>query len=88
MNAFLGPFPRAKTICKLLRNSENATNITENLHVREKVKLKTYVDLIGKFEGFDLTTRDSHFTIVVEVFRFTKHILAKPHISRIIYHIE
>ena len=33
--------------------------------------------------GFDLTTRDSYFTILVEV--FTNHILAKKiHISRII----
>ena len=32
--------------------------------------------------GFDLTTRDSYFTILVEV--LTNHVLAKTHTSRII----
>ena len=45
----LGPFPRAKTTYKLLRNSKNVTNIATALNVR-KHKIKKYLDLIEKFD--------------------------------------
>ena len=47
----LGPFPCAKTTYKLLWNSKNVTNITEALNMRQNIKQKTYLDLIGKFDS-------------------------------------
>ena len=46
---FLGLFPRAKTTYKLLRSTKNVANITKALNVRENLKQKTYLVLIGKF---------------------------------------
>ena len=41
--------PRAKTTYKLLRSTKNVANITKALNVRENLKQKTYLVLIGKF---------------------------------------
>ena len=46
----LGPFPYAKTTFNLLWISKNVTNITKALNIRQNIKQKTYLDLIGKFD--------------------------------------